>query len=247
MGEAGRRGQHAHMTLESETWVDDPEHFHGRHASSVLPGLTMMRCETMEVTNDPRIFLENVLTKRFMAFGTIITASILLGAVSCSTLLTMQDLKETPTEYVALILMVFAFLMNLFCVLVLTMQYYSVFRLMTAGPTGFEVAKSYYLNVNIKTMRHLGTAAFFYSIPIFVWSIACMVYNKLGGRYGKKQYMSIPLTDFLLLSGLVLWRALRKQSNVFFEKYTQTKEHEAPLRSHVLHTSGKDFGSIADM
>lgn len=191
--------------------------------AQVLPGLGLFRSESCEVTNDPRIFLDNVVSKRFGAFETIVIAAILVASVSCSSLLAVQEPKETALEYVSLWTMIIVFLMNLFSVLVITQQYYQVFRLMTAGATGFETCKSYYLNENIMKLRHLSARSFFYSLPILCVGLGIMVMDKLGE---KRYYFSIPMAVGCSIFAVVLFVVIRKHSNIFKEKYRTAKEHE---------------------
>jgi len=210
--------------------TEAPNVFEGYHSESMLPGLRCMRSDSVEVTNDPRIFLDNILARRLSAFSSIVVAAILVGSVSCSCLLTIEDdNKDNWVKYAGLVGMVTVFLLNLFCVLVITQQYYQVFRLMTAGPMGFEIAKSYYLNVNIATMRHMATQSFFRSIPIFTFSIGCMIFEKLG----RKWIMSLPLFILLGAMAFTLHMINRKHANIFMEKYTITKAHERPLQMHI--------------
>merc|ERR1719343_1477834 len=58
--------------------------------------------------------------------------------------------------------------MNVFTTYVCVAQVYFVYRLMTAGPTGFEMASSFYLNPNIAFWRHAGVKTLLISLPTFV-------------------------------------------------------------------------------
>merc|ERR1712178_46145 len=49
-------------------------------------------------------------------------------------------------------------------------QIYHGYRLETAGPTGFEMATSYYLNPNIVCWRHLAVKCMLNSLPLFLVS-----------------------------------------------------------------------------
>lgn len=215
-----------HDQLESGRFLGGQ--FDGLASNTNLPGVELLRQESVEVSNDPRIFLDNVIAKRLGAFETVAVAAILLASVSISTLLAMEENHEHPVEYVGLFLMNCVFVMNLFCVLVITKQYYQIFRLMTSGPTGFEIAKSYYLNQNIMTMRHVATGGFFYSIPMFIIAIACMIWTKLEHRYS----MSVPMCVIEIAAAVYIFFVLKKHSQIFREKYILTKKHEDPLRKH---------------
>merc|ERR1719217_2060336 len=49
-------------------------------------------------------------------------------------------------------------------------QVYHSYRLETAGPTGFEMATSYYLNPNIVSWRHIAIKGMLHSLPLFLIS-----------------------------------------------------------------------------
>merc|ERR1711953_954148 len=49
-------------------------------------------------------------------------------------------------------------------------QVYHAYRLETAGPTGFEMATSYYLNPNIVSWRHIAIKGMLHSLPLFLIS-----------------------------------------------------------------------------
>merc|ERR1719359_750568 len=66
--------------------------------------------------------------------------------------------------------------MMLICILWMNMlatyagvaQPYHTLRLMTAGPTGFDAAASYYLNRNIVTFRHAAIRLMLISLPLYI-------------------------------------------------------------------------------
>merc|ERR1712196_601081 len=70
------------------------------------------------------------------------------------------------------------FVANLFSVLILTMQFYQVFRLMTCGPTGFEASKDYYTTPTLMELRHLAVRIFTASCPLFLIGIGLKVMDK---------------------------------------------------------------------
>merc|ERR1719382_476991 len=71
------------------------------------------------------------------------------------------DTMKGVIQYTGFCLMCVVFVLNLTTVIVLIQQLFMTYRLLTAGPTGFEIAKSYYLNPNIVTMRHMAVKGFF--------------------------------------------------------------------------------------
>merc|ERR1712151_1036541 len=71
--------------------------------------------------------------------------------------------------FMLLSLVVFA---EIFAVYVGVAQPYHTYRLMTAGPTGFEAATMYYLDNGIIFWRHTAIRLMLYSLPIYVTSHA---------------------------------------------------------------------------
>merc|ERR1719221_2427619 len=68
------------------------------------------------------------------------------------------------------IIMTLCLLANIIATYVGVAQVYHVYRLETAGPTGFEMATSYYLNPNIVSWRHLAVKCMLNSLPLFLLS-----------------------------------------------------------------------------
>merc|ERR1711935_1246685 len=60
------------------------------------------------------------------------------------------------------------FFANMLSTYVCVAQPYHTIRLMTAGPTGFETAASYYLNRNIVAWRHLSIRYMLLSLPLYI-------------------------------------------------------------------------------
>merc|ERR1712173_412078 len=67
-------------------------------------------------------------------------------------------------SFIVLSLVLFANIMGTY---VGVAQIYHTYRLETAGPTGFEMATSYYLNPNIVCWRHLAIKCMLGSLPLF--------------------------------------------------------------------------------
>merc|ERR1719337_186217 len=60
------------------------------------------------------------------------------------------------------------FFFNMLSTYVGVAQPYHTIRLMTAGPTGFEAATSYYLNRNIIAWRHMAIKYMLLSLPLYI-------------------------------------------------------------------------------
>merc|ERR1719188_625221 len=134
-------------------------------------------------------------------------------------------------QYLGFCCMTTVFLTDLFAVVVVIQQLFMTYRLLTAGPTGFEIAKSYYLNPNIVTMRHMAVKGFLCSLPTFVMSSGCMVYVQFF-KAGTG-YLAIPTFLILVVFTLILIFVNCKHASIFKERYVMAKEHEHPLLSHV--------------
>lgn len=199
-----------------------------------VPGVNCLpRAESMDVNNDPRMFSNNVLLKRLGAFQLISVCAVLMANLSCGQMLAMESKKYTNwTMYVAFCIMAVCFLFNLFTVVVLVQQMFHMYRLVTAGPTGFEMGKSYYLNPNIVSLRHLATKLFFIAIPLFLGTIGLTIYVHLGDQYVR----SIPVLCTLILLALTLWFIQYRTRRIFEEKYMLAKRYEKPLLEHMKET-----------
>jgi len=129
----------------------------------------------MGVSNDPRFFSDNVLNYRIAAFSGIGVVSGLLTQNAMDYIFDMDKRMDPRTWNGALQLVSFSLLnVVLYCNMIATYigvaQPYHTFRLMTAGPTGFECAKSYYLEKHIIAWRHIAIKAMLLSLPVFITS-----------------------------------------------------------------------------
>merc|ERR1719379_3113422 len=68
-------------------------------------------------------------------------------------------------------ILVFVLYQNMLAMYVGLAQPYHTYRLMTAGPTGFDAAASYYLNRNIVSWRHLAIKGMLQSIPLYIFQM----------------------------------------------------------------------------
>lgn len=71
-------------------------------------------------------------------------------------------------QYSAYLLMTGTFFMNVLAVYVGVVQPYHVYRLSSAGPTGFEMASTYYMNPNMIFWRRAAIKSMFTGLPIFL-------------------------------------------------------------------------------
>merc|ERR1719408_719375 len=75
-------------------------------------------------------------------------------------------------QLIAFIILIMILGMNMLATYVGVAQPYHTIRLMTAGPTGFDTAASYYLNRNIVTFRHAAIRAMLTSLPLYILQMA---------------------------------------------------------------------------
>merc|ERR1712083_820549 len=78
-------------------------------------------------------------------------------------------------QFISFVIMTFVLLANIIATYVGVAQVYHSFRLETAGPTGFEMATSYYLNPNIVAWRHIAIKCMLNSLPMFLVSTGLRV------------------------------------------------------------------------
>lgn len=210
------------------------------------------------VHNDPRIFLDNVLARRLGAFDFIMASATLLASLAGTALLWVQTPDQPQREVFAVVLFVAIFCANLFCLTVLTTQNYQVWKLITCSPFGFEIAKTYYLDDAVMTLRHIGTYMFFWSIPLLSLAVAFVVWHRLcpaandseaaifGGIKNApaclpKSFRTV-ICVILVLSAVLLARVNQRQRGIFKEKYELTKTHEDPYHHSTHHQTA--FESI---
>jgi len=216
-------------------------------------GLTILpRSDSMDATNDPRFVSDNVIAKRLAAFQTISVVSVLMVNLSVKQLFLLQKSIDVTTtkgviQYSGFLVMIAVFLMNLTTVVVVIQQLFMTYRLLTAGPTGFELAKAYYLNPNVVTMRHAAVKAFFFSLPLFVVSTSCMVWVTFSDSDNPR--LAFPVVIFLFFAAGVLFFIHSKHQAVFRKCYHMAKAHEQPLLTAVgaletnsHRTPGRFFG-----
>lgn len=130
-------------------------------------------------------------------------------------------------------------IVNMFTIVVLSHQMYTVGRLLTAGPMGFEIGKSLYLNSDITTLRHLAVIAFFRSIPLFLFSVAVMVYqmvNPLGDYFFR--ILGGCVAALFVVAGIFITSVFLQQRAVFKEKTLIGAKYEAPMHVHMNNLPG---------
>jgi len=138
------------------------------------------REDSMEITNDPRFFSGNVIDKRLKAFGSVGIISGFMISVTFSELNGMdKDIDFPPWlngwksldhcfQLLSFGILTYALFCNLVATFVAVAQTYYTYRLMTAGPTGFEMATKFYLDAYITWWRHYAIKHVLVSLPLLV-------------------------------------------------------------------------------
>jgi hypothetical protein len=150
---------------------------------------------SMDLTNDPRFMAPNIIEKRLFAFtGPAILISGLLTSISLKTCFELKKefhfgvCEQTPYwEILRSVVQVCAFFtmtaivfMSLFSTLVCVYQAYFTYRLMTAGPNGFELARCFYLHPEMTIRRHRATLLLGWGLVLLLAASGGMLYVKFG-------------------------------------------------------------------
>jgi hypothetical protein len=183
----------------------------------------------MPLQNDPRFFNDNVLDKRLASFTALsIVSSIMVGA-ACDNFVPFEEDRiqfETPFDVfrscvaiVGFLLMCGVFLMNVVATMVFGVQFYYVYRLMTANAIGFESSKEFYLDPEMCRWRHMSVKGLIWGMPLFVLSVGCMLSIKAeGSEQFKKIFSSVVLVIFFVFACLV-GRISHFHETLFRRKY----------------------------
>jgi len=195
----------------------------------------LIRTESVDVNNDPRIMSDSVIAHRLSGFSTVVVAAMLLCSLAFSAVLAtapgLHD-KFNWLKLVGQVGMLITVCLNLFCTVVVIQQMYLVNRIATSGSMGFEMSKSLYLSKTYVTIRHLGISCFYKSIPLFLGSTAVMVWDQVSPRNNAL------ICAMVLVVGLGFVMALTcyvhfLQRTVFHEKLQKMQQFETPMRNHV--------------
>lgn len=142
---------------------------------------------TADVVNDPRFYLRNVLDKRLASFeGVAIVTSIIAAEAVKQCFELPADFELVGPLYHVVIFAIIGFSFMI-CVLylaflatsVLSLQLFFIIRLMTAGPTGFDKAASFYKDTRMFEYRERAIFGVKWSIVLFFVSTGFMLYVKI--------------------------------------------------------------------
>lgn len=214
---------------------------------SSLEGAGLVKSESMEITNDPRFFLDNVINYRLAAFAGLSVVSGLMVQNAMDNIFDMKkrmditkfELKpwEMSVEDQDKLLQLIAFLLlglvlffNMVSTYVGVAQPYHTIRLMTGGPTGFEAAALYYLNKNMTAWRHFAVTGALVSLPLYVLSCSFRMVVKFDWENEKDPDLKTvpPVEDriigwimfcYFLLMAATVYYIHRKHDKVFVERH----------------------------
>jgi hypothetical protein len=145
--------------------------------------------ESMDVSNDPRFFAKNVMDKRLAAFKSLtIVSSLMFGTSLGQCFKLKKDMNFHRLDpyvgsialwqAVGFILSVIVAVMCLLSLYVIAHQLFYTYRLMTAGPTGFEQASVFYLTRVITIWRHLAIKCLFNGLWAFMALVGIQLFVK---------------------------------------------------------------------
>lgn len=172
----------------------------------------VIQSESMDLQNDPRFFQGNILNKRLSAFAQ-------LGVVSGLMMTAASHIIEMKKEFnfvtfegwmrvISFLMMSLVLILNVFAVYVGMAQTYHTYRLETAGPTGFEIATSYYLNRNIVAWRHIAVKCLLNGLALYLFStgIRCAMSFEIDDPkdFPKMSHLNSRILAFVILALFLL-------------------------------------------
>jgi len=218
----------------------------------------------MDLYNDPRLFGNNVLMKRLLAFSALSLVSAIMVKTTQGMLLKLKKDIDLSTpdgciQFSSFILMNFVLFTNMLAMYVGVAQHYFPYRLMTAGPHGYEMATAFYLHPNIAFWRHAAVKGMLVSLPLYLLSTSLkllVMFDQDMPNPPKKHpdlnswaLARIGSISVLGLFVALLWIAMAgllcyvdaRHKESFRARYEIAKELERPLLTHVgsVSTRGK--------
>lgn len=148
-----------------------------------------VRAESMDLVNDPRYFTSNVIDKRLGAFGKLsVVSSLMLGTSFGQMFALKKDMNFEEFEFgwvpmgwmqfAAFFIQMNVAFMCLMSIYVIVHQIFYTYRLMTAGPHGFEQASMFYLSKQMCTWRHLAIRCIFNGLWLYIVASGLLVFVK---------------------------------------------------------------------
>lgn len=146
-----------------------------------------VRAESMNVSNDPRFFCDNVMEHRLSAFQVLsIVNSLMFGTALHQSFALKKDMnfaKVSPYVGNVAIWQIISFcvaaavaIMCLLSLYILAHQLFLMYRLMTAGPSGLDQAAIFYLTKTITMWRHLSIKFLFNGLLMFLLLVSMQLF-----------------------------------------------------------------------
>lgn len=222
----------------------------------------LIQSESMDLQNDPRFFQGNVLNKRLSAFSGLSVVSGLMVGTASGVISMKKDINfqsyEGIMQLVSFSLMTLVLFLNVNATYVGVAQIYHTYRLETAGPTGFEMATSYYLNPNIVAWRHLAVKCMLTALPIFLVSSGIRIsvafersaeVEEIKITPFNARVLGLVFLALYLIAGWIMYYVHLKHCAVFKDNYELAKERELPYLKHVqsMMTGRRRAGTTPDV
>lgn len=143
---------------------------------------------TAELDNDPRFFTGNVIDKRLSAFSAMSLVSAIMWQIAATQCFALYKEFSYGPMWTTMQLTGFfgtavVFFMTSVSTSVLTLQNFFTFRLMTAGPTGFDKAKKFYEDQAMWLWRERAVRCMTWALALFMGSqglLLTMKFHKDG-------------------------------------------------------------------
>lgn len=220
----------------------------------------LVHSESMDMSNDPRFFQGSVLNKRLAAFSSLSVVSGLMVGTSTAVISMKKDMDLTSLDgqlqFLSFGIMTAVLFANIIATYIGVAQVYHAYRLETAGPTGFEMATSYYLNPNIVSWRHIAIKGMLHSLPLFLISTGLRIeinFDRAAAEPAPPplwlaRSIGLMYMALYILMGIVVWYLHTKHTAIFRERYQVAREREMPYLKHVhglmsSTSSGRQFST----
>jgi len=228
---------------------------------SRLEDLGLFRSDSMDMSNDPRFFQGSVLNKRMAAFSGLGVVSGLMVGFTQSSIRSLSNMDVTTLEGklygVGFVVSCISLFANVIATYVSVAQVYHVYRLETAGPMGFEMATSYYLNPNVVAWRHLAVKCLLLSLPLFLVATGIQIEVAIGSQASvpKKPSLDVARGCGLAIMGLFfgmgacVWYIHSIHAWIFRDRYEVAMQNQSPYLNRVqsMMTSSRKRGSQLDV
>lgn len=217
---------------------------------------TWVPTQSMNLDNDPRFFMDTVIDRRISAFAALsIVSGLMAGASVDQCFDSSKDFRLVDhskwykidifgwLQLSGFSLMCIVLALNVCCTLVFASQFFFTIRLLTAGPTGFESAKSFYMDPKMVYWRHFSAQTLIKGMPMFLLSVGLMLCVKAKREEVSDSYHAISWLTclFFCVSGLWLYCVAIQHRELFEDKYSQGHDNMRPYLALVEQEDPSDW------